>query len=475
MIKYDAIIIGSGQAGNPLAKKLAAAGWKCALIEKKWVGGTCINVGCTPSKTMITSGRIAHLLKRSKDFGIHTNGYSINMEEIRRRKEEVVVSFRESGTRGLLQTPNLELLFGNAVFSGPKEVTLTREDGSRDTLKADKIFINTGLKPFLPPVPGLSKINYLTSSSIMDLSIIPAHLIIMGGSYIALEFGQLFRRLGSEVTIIERGEKFLAKEDDDIAGEIKKILEEEGVTILVNTRVAGISNNRDNGNVENDNSDNIVLDITTGPVGHENGFISGSHVLVATGRIPDTAALNPGAAGIELDSHGFIKVNDKLETNVAGIYALGDVKGGPAFTHVSYNDHLIVARNLLEKGEESITNRISVYCMFTDPELGRIGLSEKEALEKGLRIKVARLPVSHVARGIETNETRGLLKAIVDADTKKILGASILAPEGGELMSVLQMAIMGDITYDRIRDAVFAHPTFAESLNNLFLAMDKEK
>ncbi|HWK02966.1 MAG TPA: mercuric reductase [Puia sp.] len=461
MTKYDAIIIGSGQGGNPLAKKLANANWKVALIERKWVGGTCINVGCTPTKTMISSGRIAHLVKNSADYGIHTSGLTVNMEEVVKRKNSVVLSFREGGTKGLLKTPNLDLLFGNAVFSGPKEVTVVKEDGSREILTAEKIFINTGLRPLLPPVAGLDEVNYLTSTSIMDLLEIPAHLVIIGSSYIALEFGQLYRRLGSEVTIIERGPHFLSREDEDIAAEVKKILEEEGLNILIDTTVTEVAAS----------GKEVQLKIKTGET---EGFLTGSHVLVATGREPDTTGLNTAVAGIALDKGGFIQVNDSLETSVPGIYALGDVKGGPAFTHISYNDYLILYKNLLENGNESTAKRPLVYCMFTDPELGRVGLSEKQAREKGLRIKVAKLPMTSVARGIETGETRGLIKAVVDADSRKIIGASVLAPEGGELMSVLQMAILGGVTYDVIRDNVFAHPTFSESLNNLFMTLDYE-
>ena len=459
MKKYDAIIIGSGQAGNPLARKLAAAGWKLALIEKRWVGGTCVNDGCTPSKSMIASARVAYQVKRSAEFGIHTQGFSVNMEELLKRKNTIVLASRESQTKGFLATPGFDLIFGNASFSGAREVTVIKEDGSSDILTAEKIFINTGAHTVIPPVPGLSEIDYLTSTSIMELPEVPSHLMIIGGSYIALEFGQLYKRLGSEVTIVESGGQFLPKEDDDISAEIKKILEDEGITILTGDRAIKVASS----------GNSIQLDLDNGRAQRS---IQGSHLLVAAGRAPDTAALTPGKAGILLDDKGFIKVNDKLETNIPGIYALGDVKGGPQFTHISYDDFRIVHSNLLENGNKSTEGRILVYCMFTDPELGRIGLSEKEARDKGINIKVAKLPMPRVARGYETGETRGLLKAIVNADNKKIIGAAILAPEGGELMSILQMAMMGDITYDKIRDAVFAHPTFAESLNNLFLTLD---
>ncbi len=457
MLKYDAIIIGSGQAANPLAGKLAAAGWKTALIEKKFIGGTCINVGCTPTKTLIASGRVAYLVKRSADFGIHTSGFSVDIEEVIKRKSSHVLSSRESSEKRLLGTQNLDVVFGSASFSGPKEVTVTKEDGSVSVMTAGKIFINTGTRPVIPPIAGLADIPYLTSDTILDLLVIPSHLAIIGGSYIALEFGQLYRRLGSEVTIIEGNEQFLSKEDDDIAAEIKKILEEDGIRVLTGIKVDSVA----------PGSDGITLNLSGAR------SLTASHVLVATGRQPESAALNPGAAGVKTDAHGFIPVNGKLETNIPGVYALGDVKGGPQFTHISYNDYLILYKNLLENADLSITGRETVYCLFTDPELGRVGLTEKMAREKGLNIKVVTLPASRIARAWENDESRGMLKAIVNLDTKMIVGAAMLCFGGGELMSILQMAMMGNVPYDKIRDAVYAHPTFAESLNNLFAGVDQ--
>jgi pyruvate/2-oxoglutarate dehydrogenase complex dihydrolipoamide dehydrogenase (E3) component len=475
MVKYDSIIIGAGQAGIPLAGKLAKAGWKTALIEKKWIGGTCVNVGCTPTKTLIASGRVAYLVKRSADFGIHTTGFSVNIEEVIRRKNEHVVSARESLTKKLLKTPNLDVLFGTAAFTGHKEIAVNKEDGSESTLTAETIFINAGARPRVPSIPGLSDIPFLTSSTIMDLLVIPSHLVMIGGGYIALEFGQLYRRLGSEVTILETGQRFLPHEDADIAGEIKKILEEDGIRIFTGATVGRVSrqNNEITLDVEFAAPEAIAPAADAAAEVTTKHSFTATHVLVATGRTPDTEALNPAATGIHLDKHGFISVDGRLETNVPGIYALGDVKGGPQFTHISYNDHLIVYNNLVEKTHHTIEGRWPIYTLFTDPELGRIGLTETEAREKGLNIKVATMPAASIARAWENSEMRGLLKAIVDADTKTILGAAILSSEGGELMSVLQMAMMGHITYDVIRDTVFAHPTFAESLNNLFMRLDR--
>jgi pyruvate/2-oxoglutarate dehydrogenase complex dihydrolipoamide dehydrogenase (E3) component len=471
MTKYDAILVGSGQAANPLAKRLAAAGWRTALVERKWVGGTCINEGCTPTKTLIASGRVAYLVNRSADFGIHTTGFSVDVETFLRRKNAVVLSYRESGTKSLLNTPNLDLIFGTATFTGPKEITVIKDDGSPETLTADKIFLDTGTIPSIPPTPGLADIPYLTSTTIMDLMEIPTHLAIIGGSYIALEFGQLYRRLGSEVTIIENGSQFLSKEDEDIAAEIKRILEEDGIRIRIATAVTKIS--RDNKGARLDlapggaTANSPAGTPANSPAGTPADSITASHVLVATGRKAKTGSLNPAAAGIKLDQHGFIAVNGQLETNVPGIYALGDVKGGPQFTHISYNDYLIVYKNLIEKANLSIEGRVIVYCLFTDPELGRVGLSEKQARAKGLNIKVATMPATSISRANENGETRGMLKVIVNADDRKILGAAILCAGGGELMSVIQVAMTGGLTCDTLRDAIFAHPTFAESLNNL--------
>jgi pyruvate/2-oxoglutarate dehydrogenase complex dihydrolipoamide dehydrogenase (E3) component len=459
MTKYDAIFIGSGQAANPLARKLAAAGWKTALIERQWVGGTCINVGCTPTKTMIASGRVAYLVKRSADFGIQTTGFGVDVGTFVRRKNAIVLAFREVNTKSLLNTPNLDLIFGIAAFSGPREITVTKQDGSSETLAAGHIFLNTGAYPAIPPIPGLAGIPYLTSTSILDLQEIPSHLAIIGGGYVALEFGQLYRRLGSQVTIVENGDRFLPKEDEDIATEIRRILEEDGIQILTGANVTAVTP-----------GSGIRLELERkvpgGPGSQQ--VIEASHVLVASGRRPDTAGLHTAAAGIQLDEHGHIDVNGRLETNVPGIFALGDVKGGPQFTHVSWNDHLIVYKNLIEKANLSIEDRAPVYCLFTDPELGRVGLTENEARAKGLDIKVATMPASYVARARENDETRGLLKVIVHAGDRKILGAAMLITGGGELMSIIQMAMMGGVTYDKVRDGMYAHPTYAESLNNLF-------
>ena len=460
MKTYDAIIIGSGQAGTPLAKKLAKAGFKTALIEKQFIGGTCINYGCTPTKTMIASARSAWLSKNSKPLGVNTGAVSVDFKKVIDRKNKIVKSFREGSETTLEKVKGLDIYKGEASFTAKKIIQISSSEKKTLFLTADIIFINAGAEPTIPSIPGIETLNYLDSTSILDLKEIPEHLIILGGSYVALEFGQMFRRFGSKVTVIEQSDHFLEREDEDVAEELKNILQEEGINILTSAKASSVKQN-------DDQSISIIL--------NEKGkqkTLSGSHLLLAVGRTPVSKTLNLEAAGILTDEKGYLKVNDKLQTNIKGVFALGDIKGGPAFTHTSYNDHLIVLNNLTEKKQKSIKNRMVPYCMFTDPQLGRIGITEKEAIQKGLKFRVAMIKMDRVARAIETGDTRGLMKAIVDKKTKLILGAAIIGTEGGEIMTVLQMAMMGNVTYPEIRNGIFAHPTYSESLNNLFMSLD---
>ncbi|MBB6238367.1 pyruvate/2-oxoglutarate dehydrogenase complex dihydrolipoamide dehydrogenase (E3) component [Pedobacter sp. AK013] len=460
MEHYDAIIIGAGQAGTPLAKRLAEAGKKTAIIEKRYVGGTCINDGCTPTKAMIASARAVYQARKATELGVEVGAIKINFEKIKQRKDDIVNQFRSSSEKGLKNTKGLELIFGTARFSDKKELTISLNNGSEKKVTAEWIFINTGAKTAAPDIEGLAEINYLTSTTILDLETVPEHLVVIGGNYIGLEFGQMFNRFGSKITVLEKSSGILAKEDQDISSALTEILTDEKIELITDVKINKIAQDKKH----------INITLTSGKTWKE---ITASHILVATGRTPQTADLGLENCGIKLDDKGHILVDEKLETNIKGVYALGDVKGGPAFTHIAYNDYAIVYRNLIEDTNYTIHDRPVPYCMFTDPQLGRIGISEKEAKEKKLNYKVAVLLMSYVARGIETNETLGLMKAIVDADSKKILGAAVLASEGGEIMSVLQMAMEGDITYDRIRYCVFAHPTYSESLNNLFMNLDK--
>ena len=459
---YDAIIIGAGQSGGPFSTTLAQAGWKTALIEKEHVGGTCVNEGCTPTKTMVASGRVAYLARRAADYGVQTGPVTVDLAKVRQRKRAIVDRFRNGGQRHIERTEGVDLLFGEARFTGPKTVEVHLNDGETRTLSADKIFINTGGRPANPPVEGLDRIPTLNSTSIMELDTMPEHLLALGGGYIGLEFGQMFRRFGSQVTIIQRGERLLAREDADVADEVAKILREDGIEVLLKTNPVFAAQV----------SGHIQLTVKT-PDGERT--LTGSHLLVAAGRAPNTDRLNLEAAGVQMNKQGFIQVNERLETSVPGIYALGDVKGGPAFTHISYDDFRILRTNLLHGGNATTTNRLVPYTVFIDPQLGRVGLTEEEARAQGRAICIAKLPMANVARAIEVDETRGFMKAIIDAETNQILGVAILGIEGGEIMSVLQMAMMGQVPYTAIRDGVFAHPTLAESLNNLFMALDNQE
>lgn len=455
---YDAIVIGSGQAGAPLAKAFANAGWKTALIERAFIGGTCINYGCTPTKTMFNSARVAYLARRAADYGVHPGEVMVNMREVRERKQRVVDEFRESGLKGIVDTRNLDLLKGNAKFIAARELEVQLNEGGTLCLTADKIFINTGGRPAQPLLEGIDEVSALDSTSIMELDELPEHLLVLGGGYIGLEFGQMFRRFGSRVDIIQRTGQLLGREDPDIAEAVLGVMKEDGIEVLLNSEALRV---RQNG-------EQIDLRVRTN--GGEQ-TLSGTHLLVAVGRKPNTEDLNLPAAGIETDSLGNVKVNHQLETNIAGVYALGDVKGGPQFTHISYDDFRIIRTNLLEGGNASTDGRFVPYTVFIDPQLGRIGISEAEA--KGLNFRVARLPMARSARAIEMSETRGFMKAIVDAETKQILGAAVLGVEGGELMSMFEIAMLGKLPYTVLKDAIFAHPTLAESLNNLFMALDK--
>jgi pyruvate/2-oxoglutarate dehydrogenase complex dihydrolipoamide dehydrogenase (E3) component len=457
---YDVIIIGSGQAGSPLARKMAKAGKKVAIVEKRWVGGTCVNDGCTPTKAMVASARAAYLAGRCNNLGVHIDGYRVDMPQIKKRKDDIVMHSRSGNQKSLEEDENIDLLFGEASFTSPKNVLVKLNDGGTEELQADQIFINAGTQAVIPDIEGLKDIDYLTSTSILELDTVPQHILVLGGNYIGLEFSQMFRRFGSQITLLERGERIMSHEDEDVAHEMTGILEEEGIAIHVKAEATKF-----------EQDDNGKIQVTVNLNGRTEQ-LECSHVLVAVGRAPQTKALNLQAAGVEVDEKGYIKVNDKLETNVSGIYALGDIKGGPAFTHIAYNDFTIVWRNLLQGQDLSTKSRPVPYCMFTDPQLGRVGITENEAKKQGLKYEVAILKMDSVARAVEVGETRGLMKAVVNPDTKEILGVAIMAEEGGEIMSVMQMAMEGGITYDRIRYCVFAHPTYSESLNNLFMKLE---
>ncbi len=362
---YDAIVIGSGQSGTPLSKALAGAGRRTALVEREHVGGSCVNVGCTPTKTMVASARVAYLARRAADYGVRTGPVAIDMARVRQRKREIVHRFNTGSVRSIQKTPGLDLVMGEARFLGPRSVEVRPREGGSRVLAADLIFINTGLRPHVPPIPGLERTAYLDSTSVMELDRVPEHLMIIGGGYIAVEFGQMFRRFGSRVTVVQRGPQLLEREDPDVAQEVTKILREDGVDVILRGEAQRVEPAADG---------TIRLTVRT-PQDAGPRALDGSHLLVAAGRVPNTDRLNLAAAGVETDARGFVKVNERLQTGVPGVYALGDAKGGPAFTHISYDDFRIIETNVLRGGDATTRDRLVPYCVFMDPELGRVGLS----------------------------------------------------------------------------------------------------
>jgi len=443
-MKHDAIVVGSGQAGNPLAFRLADLGWSVALVEEKNLGGTCINVGCTPTKTMVHRAQVAHYARNAARWGVNATGVTVDLAKIVAQKNEVVLSFRGGQQRRVDASRSIRLYRNRARFVAPHHLQVGDE-----TIESEKIFINTGGRPSIPAIPGLRDVPFLTNESIMQLTSVPEHLLVLGGGYIGLEFGQMFRRYGSRVTIIHQGAQIVPREDPEIAVELQKALEAEGVEFVLNARTES-AQQKDGG---------IQLSCKVADGAKE---VRGSHLLVATGRIPNTDDLGLEKAGIATNKDGSIKVNARLETNVTGVWAVGDCKGGPAFTHISYNDFQIVYANVVEGKNLSTENRLVPYCVFTDPQLGGVGMTEKEARAKGHKLKIGKIPMTYVARAIERGETAGLMKIVVDASNDLILGASILASEGGELVQILEALMLAKQPYTLLKGAVYIHPTLAE-------------
>jgi pyruvate/2-oxoglutarate dehydrogenase complex dihydrolipoamide dehydrogenase (E3) component len=453
-MEYDAIIIGSGQAGNPLAYRLADLGWSVALIEKKNLGGTCINVGCTPTKTMVHRAQVAHYARNAARWGVNAANVSVDLAKIVAQTDEVVLSFRGGQQKQVDKRANLRLYRDHARFVAAHQLKV-----ADDLLESERIFIDTGGRPNIPSIPGLENVSCLTNESIMQLTTLPEHLLILGGGYIGLEFGQMFRRYGSRVTVLHTGKQIVPREDPEIAAELQKALEAEGLQFLLSARTTRAENK--NGALT------LFFEGSS-----SSSSVTGSHLLIATGRSPNTDDLGLEKTGIEMDKNGFIKVNGRLETNVRGVWALGDCKGGPAFTHISYNDFQIVYGNLIEGKNLSTDNRPVPYCVFTDPQLGGVGMTEKEARAKGYKLKIGKCPMTYVARAIERGETAGLMKLVVDASNDRILGASILASEGGELVQILDTLMLANQPYTLLKGAVYIHPTLAEGF---FALMDDVK
>ena len=448
---YDAIIIGSGQGGGPLAHKLADLNWKVAFIEKDHLGGSCINYGCTPTKTMVASARIAHHARRAAEFGVQVGEVSVDLAKVVARKDELVLSWRAGQEGHANSRETLDLYRGHGRFTGPHTVEVNGQ-----TLTGDKIFINTGTRPRVLPIPGLDSVDYLTNRNIMDLQAVPEHLLILGGSYLGLEFGQMFQRFGSQVTVVEFMDRIIPREDVEVSDTLQKALEDEGMQFHTAAKATRVE------------KCNEGLAVTIEYKDGRTTTLNGSHLFVAIGRTPNSDDLGLEAAGIETDRAGFIKHNNRLETNVPGVWVLGDVKGGAAFTHVAYDDHLILYNNIIEGADETIDGRIIPYALFTDPELGRVGLTEAQAREAGYRLKIGQIPMEWVARAIERSETKGLMKVVIDADTDQILGATMLGPEGGELVQILMIAMRNQIPWTRFVKDMYIHPTMVEGFFTLF-------
>lgn len=441
--KFDAIVIGTGQSGPSLAARLAGAGMKIAIIERDRFGGTCVNNGCIPTKTLVASARAAYISKRASDFGVITDGrISVDMKRVKARKDAVVQRSNQGVEKWLRSTKNLTVYQGHASFDGPRTVTVNEE-----RLEADKIFINVGTRAVVPP--GFKNVDYLTNSSMMEVDFLPEHLIVIGGSYVGLEFGQMYRRFGSEVTIVQRGPRLIEREDEDVSEAVKGILENEGIHIRLKAEC--LSGERRGNQVR------VKVDCES-----DAREVTGSHVLLAVGRQPNTHDLGLEKAGINVDERGYIKVNDQLRTNVPGVWALGDCNGKGAFTHTSYNDYEIVAANLLDNDPRRVSDRILAYALYIDPPLGRAGMTEAQVRNSQRKALIGNRPMTRVGRAVEKGETQGFMKILVDAETKEILGAAILGVEGDEVIHSVLDVMYAKKPYTVIQRAMHIHPTVNE-------------
>ena len=448
--RYDAIVIGTGQSGPALAVRLANAGRKTAIVERKLFGGTCVNVGCIPTKTLIASARAAHVARNGADYGVAIDGrITLDMVRVKARKDAVVLQSNEGVTKWLRNTPNLTVLEGHARLEGPRSV---RVNGT--LLEAAQIFLNVGGRASVPDMPGIAEVGYLTNSGMMDVNFLPEHLVIIGGSYIGLEFAQMYRRFGSRVTVVEMGPRLIAREDEEVSAAIQKILESEGIEIRLNAKCITLA--------KHGNGVAAGLSCEGGPP-----EVTGSHLLLAVGRVPNTDDLGLEKAGVKTDPRGYVVVDDELRTSVPGIWALGDANGRGAFTHTSYNDYEIVAANLLDSGHRRVTDRIPAYALYIDPPLGRAGMTEREARASGRKVLAATMMMSRVGRARERGETQGFMKVWVDAQTRLILGAALLGIEADEAIHSILDVMYAGAPYTVIQNAVHIHPTVTELIPTL--------
>ena len=445
MPDYDAIVVGTGQSGPALARRLVAVGWKVAIIERKLFGGTCVNTGCTPTKTLIASAYAAHVVRRAADYGVRVEGtINVDMKAVKARKDAVVAPSRNGVERSLKTLQGCTVYQGHGRFVAEKKVAVNDAE-----LSADRIFLNVGARATIPPIPGLDQVPYLTNSSMMDIDFLPAHLVILGGSYIGLEFAQAYRRFGSEVTVIELGPRLIVREDEDVSRAVADFLKDEGIDVRVDSKVVSL-----------EKQGNAVA-VTVESAGKSSQIV-GTHVLVAIGRRPNTDDLGLDRAGIATDAHGYIQVDDQLRTNVPGIWAMGDCNGRGAFTHTSWNDFEIVAANLLDNDPRRVSDRITAYALYTDPPLGRAGMTEAEVRKAGKPALIATLAMEDVSRAYEKGETKGFMKILVDRDSKRILGASFLGLSGDEVIHSVLDVMYDKAPYTVIQRAMHIHPTVSE-------------
>ena len=442
--KYDVIVIGSGQAAYALAPRMAEdENLKIAYIEEKHLGGSCVNEGCTPTKTLVASARVAHMARRAAEYGINVDGVTVDLKAVMARKDRRVQESRGGLERWFASIENLDLIYGRGEFEGPNTVRVNGE-----LLKAEHIFINTGTRPNIPPLEGLDTVKHMTNRDMLNLEVVPEHLIVVGGSYIGLEMAQIFRRFGSEVTVVEMASHLIGREDQDVSESVREILEAEGIDVRTDSKCISVSNH----------DGKIVVGMDCADPEKE---VIGSHLLLATGRRPNSD-MGLDKAGVEVNQRGYIVVNDRLETNVPGIWALGDVTGRGAFTHTAYNDYQILENILYGDDTRRVSDRIMTYGLFIDPPLGRVGMTEKQALAAGHNVLVGKKPMKHIGRALERGETLGFMKFLVDADTERILGAAILGIGGDEIISSITNIMYADVPYTVITHAVHIHPTVAE-------------
>jgi probable pyridine nucleotide-disulfide oxidoreductase len=459
---YEVLIVGGGKAGKTLAADLGRAGKQVALVERGMIGGTCINVGCIPTKALVKSAKVAELTARAREFGIHLENWKANMADVLAHKRAVVEGMVGLNWNNLHCALGDRFILGDARFVAPRTISVRPADGGPERqFQGDKVFINLGAKTSLPEIPGLLDAQPLTSQSALELDRLPRHLLILGGGYIGVELGQAFRRFGAAVTIVQHGAHLLSTEDPDVSEAIEAAFKEDGIDVVLNADVDSVTG-RSNGHVS------LKLLTSAGE-----RTIEGSDLLIAAGRKPMTDGIGLDLAGVELDPRGFIRVNDRLETSAPGTWALGDCAGSPQQTHVSLDDYRIVKANVFGNGGRRTTDRLIPHTVFIDPELGRVGLSERDARSQGLQIKVAKIPTKVIPRAQTLSETRGFLKAVIDAQSDQILGFTMFGAEAGEVTAVVQMAMLGRLPYTALRDGLLAHPTMAEGLNYLFGAVTK--